>query len=217
MTRSIIDLPPPLLRMTAVTWDIDWAGQSAGGDAGGGDQVVVNQFPRFTARLSLQFDRDGIGLWRAYRARLQGRQNVARLRMLDPVTMASVGPAVNADWGGWKSGMYIEPRPQVACVGAVAAGAAQVVVNETTAHAPIQIGAHLSYADWPFLVTGRSGTGAAVTLDVLMLRTAIPNGGQIDLIPRGLFLVTDPAEGAAGYGRRLRAAPEISFSEWITR
>jgi hypothetical protein len=215
--RQIIDMPRPLLRMTQVTWDIDWGGQGGNANLRGGDQVVVSRFPRFTASLQLTFERDGIGQWRAFRSRLRGQENAARIRMIDPPTMQSVGSGVDVDWAAFLSGGYVEPRPQVSSLAAVAAGATSIQIDETTARAPIPPGAHLSYGDWPFQVLDRSGSGAAVTLEVTMLRTAIPLNGQIDLIPRGLFIMADPSQGAASYGRRLRTAPEVNFMEWITR
>lgn len=217
MNREIIDFPLPMLRLTSVLWDIDWGSQSVGQDTGGGDQAVLNRFPRFKASLGLRFERDGIGYWRALRSQLRGKQNAFRIRMADPVTMDSVGAVIDGDWLAWKNGLYIEPRPTVRCVAAVLAGATTILVDETAALAPVQVGAHLSYADWPFLVEGRSGSGAAVTLQVALLRSAIPTNGAIDLIPRGLFLADDPMQGAPGYGRTLRSAPEMALTEWITR
>lgn len=217
MTRSIIDMPLPLLRLTAVSWDIDWGGQGGGADLSGGDQVVISRFPRFVAEIGLRYERAAVGHWRALRAQLQGRSNALRIRMVDPATMDSVGFAIDGDLNAYLSGHYIEPRPQVPCVGGALAGATSITIDERLAIAPVQVGAHLSYGDWPFLVTDRSGSGAAVTLQVEMLRVAIPANGQIDLIPRGIFLANDPMQGAAAYGRQQRIAPQMQFSEWITR
>lgn len=206
-----------MMRQTAVMWDVDWGGQGAGADLGGGDQAVQMGFPRFVAELALRFDRASIGQWRAIRAQLRGRQNALRLRLIDPATMDNVRFAIHGDIAAWRSGHYTEPRPQVSCVSAVSAGAETLLVDETMALSPIQVGAHLSYADWPFMVVDRSGSGAATVLTVDLLRTAIPAGGQIDLIPRGLFLMDDPSQGAAAYGRQQRITPQLALSEWITR
>lgn len=215
--RSIIDMPLPLQRLTAVQWDIDWGGQSAGADAGGGDQLVISAFPRFVAELGLRFERDALGHWRALRARLQGRQNALRVRMIDPVTMAGLHPAIHTDLTAWLSGMYDEPRPQVPCRIAALAGAVTLAIDETFAAAPVPVGAHLSYQDWPFLVLGRSGAGASTVLEVSMLRRAIPVNGQIDLIPRGVFTMSDPTQAAVGYGRQQRMTASLTLTEWITR
>lgn len=215
--RAIIDMPLPLQRLTAVQWDIDWGGQSAGADTGGGDQLVISAFPRFVAELGLRFEREALGHWRALRARLQGRQNALRVRMIDPVTMAGQHPSIHTDLTAWLQGMYDEPRPQVPCVVAASAGSTSLAIDETFAAAPVQVGSHLSYQDWPFLVLGRSGVGASTVLEVAMQRRAIPPGGLIDLIPRGVFLMSDPTQGAVGYGRQQRMVSSLTLAEWITR
>lgn len=203
--------------MTAVQWDIDWGGQSAGTDTGGGDQLVVSSFPRFTAELGLRFEREAMGHWRALRARLQGRQNALRVRMIDPVTMVDLHASIHTDLTAWLAGIYTEPRPQVPSVFNATAGATTLTIDETSAAAPVQVGAHLSYQDWPFIVLGRSGQGASTVLEVAMLRRAIPAGGLIDLIPRGVFLMSDPTQSAVGYARQQRMASSLTLTEWITR
>lgn len=215
--RSIIDMPLPLQRLTSVQWDIDWGGQSAGADMGGGDQLVMSAFPRFVAELGLRFERDALGHWRALRAQLQGRQNALRVRMIDPVTMAYLQPGIHTDLSAWLDGMYDEPRPQVPCRIAASAGAVTLAIDETFIAAPVQVGAHLSYQDWPFLVLGRSGEGSTTVLQVTMLRRAIPVNGQIDLIPRGVFTMADPSQGVVGYARQQRMSTSLTLTEWITR
>jgi len=217
MIRNIIDVPLPMMRVTQLLWDIDWGTQSTGQDTGGGDQIVFNRFPRFVGQMALRFDRDGIGQWRALRARVQGRRHALRIRMVDPATMQAVGVPLDGGWQAWLSGVYEEPRPTIRCRTAVAAGATQIEVDETAAAAPVAVGSHLSFKDWPFLVTGRSGSGATTVLQVELLRTAIALDDQIDLIPRGLFVPVDPALGGASYDYRLRSAPEWQLSEWLTR
>lgn len=217
MIREIIDVPLPLMRLTQVLWDIDWGAQSVGLDTGAGDQILFNRFPRFVGTLGLRFERDGIGHWRALRARVQGRRNALRLRLVDPPTMQAVGVAVDGGWDAWLAGLYSEPRPTIRCRIGVSAGATEIAVDETTAAAPVAVGAHLSFDDWPFLVTGRSGSGASAVLQVSLLRAAVPTDAQIDLIPRGLFVPVDASAGGAAIDRRLRSAVEWQVSEWITR
>lgn len=215
--RQIIDVPRVFMQVSKVDWDIDWGGQSAGGDLGGGDQVVVNAFPRFVGAPSFRFSRAALGHWRALRGTVQGRVNSWRLRLIDPVSYEVASPSLNADWAAFLAGTYVEPRPRVAAVGATLAGATAIVVDETAVADPVRVGAYLSYLDWPFLVTGRSGSGAAVTLQVQMLRVAIPDGALIDLYARGVFLSSDAMAGNPAYGRNMRTSFDMAFSEWITR
>lgn len=216
--RTIINVPRPLMQVTQVDWDIDWGGQSAGGDMGGGDQHVVNAFPRFVGRPAFRFQGEALARWRALRSQVRGRVNAMRLRMIDPLSYEVLGATSETDFARWLAGTYTEPRPRVLAVGAVSAGAAQIVVDETgLTDGPVRVGAYMSYNDWPFIVQGRSGSGASVTLDVDMLRTAIPDGGLIDVYARGIFLFDDPMAGAAAYGRVPRSTFDLSVSEWITR
>lgn len=215
--RSIIDVPRVFMQVARVDWDIDWRGQSAGSDLGGGDQLVVNAFPRFVGAPAFSLSRPMLGHWRALRARAQGRVNAWRLRLIDPVSYDLASGSAEADWQAYLFGQYVEPRPRVPVVSAVSAGASSIVVDETALIEPVRVGAYLSYADWPFVVTGRSGSGAAVTLSVQMLRTAIPAGALVDLCARGVFLSDDGVAGNPVYGRDMRTAFEMSFTEWITR
>ncbi|MGL4309804.1 MAG: hypothetical protein ACRCSU_04900 [Paracoccaceae bacterium] len=216
--RQIIDLPRVfMLRAGEINWDIDFGGQSAGADAGGGDQVVVNQFPRFVGQPTLILPQAMIGHFRAIRARARGRQNAWRVPMVDPVSHQSGGDDWRRQFAAWVSGTYAEPRPTVTAVVAASAGATTLQINETALRHPVRVGSFLSYADWPFIVTGRSGNDAAVTLQVEMLRTAIPAGGLIDVNARGLFIQTDQMAGNPSFALNRPAEAQMSFSEWITR
>lgn len=218
MNRQIIDMPEVLMRATSYTWDIDWRGQSAGGDTGGGAQIVINRFPRWIGQPTFVLRRAAIPAWRALRARVRGRQNAWRVPMPDPVTMPWRRDAEWAsDWAAWQAGRLVEDRPQIPAAATAAAGSATLTVDETAAPAPVAIGAVLSYGDWPFIVTGRSGAGAAAVLEVEMLRTAIPAGGLIDLVARGVFLAAEDGIGNPAYDHRPTARAEMSFIEWITR
>ena len=215
--RDVNDLPSIFLRLSRVDWDIDPGGRSAGQDAGGGDQVVLTGFPRFIAQPELVLPEAMIGHFRAIRAKLRGRQNALRVAMIDPVGIGLERGAFESDWRAYRAGQWVEPRPQIPAVSAVLAGASSIVVDERGARAPVRVGAYLSYEDWPFLVVGRSGSGAAVTLEVEMLRRAIPAGAQIDLLARGIFLSGDLAGSNPAYGLDRVAAPRLALREWITR
>jgi hypothetical protein len=218
MIREIIDVPEFLIRATSFNWDIDWRGQSAGADTGGGEQIVVNRFPRWTGSPTIALRRAAIPLWRTLRARARGRQNAWRIPMIDPLTTPWRRDSDWAsDWQAWNAGQLVEDRPQIPITAAALAGDATLAVDETVAPAPVAVGAVISYADWPMLVTGRSGAGALTLLEVEMLRVAIPLGAMIDLIPRGIFLAAGDAMGNPAYDRSPIARIELSFNEWITR
>lgn len=217
MIRDIVDVPRLFWRAAAIDWRIDWRGQSAGGDLAGGEQIVYNAAPRIVGSPTLVLPRRMIGSWRALMARRQGRVNAIRARLVDPALPRIGGGTAGDDWEAWLAGQYVEPRPQIPAVAAAAAGDSTLVVDERLAPFPVQVGAFLSYGDWPFLVTSRSGSGATVTLEVALLRTAIAEGASIDLLARGLFVGTADEDGSPAYGADRIARPQLDLVEWVTR
>lgn len=216
--REVIDLPLVLTRATNISWQIDWRGVAGGGDLAGGDQYVVDGFPRWVAQTPVILPPPMVGAWRSIMARLRGGQNVLRVRMVDPLMVGvSTGRGWESNWDAHMRGQYVEARPLVPCAAGAAAGSAQITVDETALGAPIAVGAILSHGDWPFQVVGRSGSGAAVVLDVARLARAIPAGAQIDVLARGLFRVLDPRSADPSYGLTRVAQPTLNLQEWITR
>lgn len=219
MTPEIIDVPRVFMRAMEVNWRPDWRGQSAGESTSSFEQIHYNQFPRFVGSPTLSIPREMRGDWRALILKGQGRVNRYRVRMVDPVsyTLAKGENSWRDDWRAYQSGLYVEPRPMVKCVSGVAAGDTRIVVDERGAREPVRIGSYMSFADWPFAVTGRSGAGAAVTLDVVLMRTAIPPGSGIDLFARGVFTATADDMGFSAYQPGRGHQVQMGLQEWITR
>lgn len=217
MNRTIIDVPLLLARVAACDWAPDWREQTSLGDVGGGEQLVQTGIPRVTGTVQLILPEPMVPFWRALAGKVRGRVNAFRWRMLDPASgFESDGGDWESNWDALRTGTYTEPRPQAQKVGASVAGASTIVVDETGLPRPICVGQWMSYADWPFLVTGRSGSGATVTLTVELLRVAIPNNGMIDAIARGVFGMTEPGQGWPAYGLERVALPQMTLIEWIT-
>lgn len=214
--NSIIDIPLLFWRLTEVNWRIDWRGQGEVSGLNGSDQIILNAFPRFVGSAPLVLPPQMMLAWRALMTKGAGRANVYRVRMLDPVAQAVPYQGWASNWADYQSGYYVEYRPQVTCTGA-AAGAETITVDERGLSEPIKIGSYLSYDDWPFAVTGRSGSGAAAVLEVAQLRRAIPAGASIDCIARGLFRATSDETGQMSYGIDRVATPTLDLVEWITR
>lgn len=218
MIRDIIDIPLPFLRALTVDWRPDWRGQPPATGTDGSDQVVYNAFPRWVGAPQLVLPPEMIGDWRALVLRGQGRVNAYRVRMIDPVVSPVwSGAGWRAIWSAYQSGLYVEPRPQMPCAAPAAAGATSIVVDESALARPVTVGSFLSYQDWPFAVIGRSGSGTVTTLQVELLRVAIPAGAQIDVIARGIFLASGDAMGLPAYGLDRVARPQLDLVEWITR
>ena len=218
MSRSIIDVPRFLLHASTIDWDIDWRGQSAGSDTAGGEQIVYNAFPRWIGSPTIMLHRSMLGIWRAIRVQAQGRVNCYRMPMVDPVSVRLSGRTWQSDLRAYQQGLYQAPSPTVTCVAAAAAGASTITINETAAREPVRVGAYLSYNDWPFIVTGRSGSGASVTLSVSMLRTAITAGAAISTAATGLFLGASDAMGNPSYDPRdAWTSVDLNLIEWLNR
>lgn len=81
-----ITIPLDLMLASNVNWDIDWRGQSSGETNSGSRQIVYNAFPRWIGKPKMSLEGDQIGKWRAIRARAQGRHNVYRVPMVDPLS-----------------------------------------------------------------------------------------------------------------------------------
>lgn len=215
MNREIIDVPLPFATMLNIGWTVDWGGQSAGTGTDGSEQIVLNRFPRWIGSGDMVILPEMLGHWRAIIASGQGRVNAYRLRMIDPGLWER--PIRGRNFRAWRDGVYVEPRPQVPAVAAASAGSTTITVDERLAEQPIPVGAILSFEDWPFLVRARSGSGAETVLTVTMQRRAIPEGGQIDLIARGVFAASSEAMGWPLYGSGYVAQPKLEVQEWITR
>lgn len=213
---EIIDVPLLFSRVAEVNWRIDWRGQGAVQGLNGSDQIINNAFPRWVGSMPLILPPQMIPAWRAIVGRGAGRANVYRVRLLDPIGFESASQGWRADWEDYRLGLYVERRPQVTCTGA-AAGATTITVDERSIAEPVRVGSIMSHDDWPFLVLGRSGAGAATVLSVTALRRAIPAGAFIDCIARGLFRATDDASGWPSYGINRVASPTLDLAEWITR
>lgn len=104
----------------------------------------------------------------------------------------------------------------VPCPAGAAAGAVEIVVNETDAPSSIKVGQILSHADWPFVVTWRMDEGGGlVRLGIEMpLRRAIPAGDPVSLVAYGLFELSGSSP-RIGYDWQLAVKDELSLQEWL--
>ncbi len=211
----IIDIPEQMMRLTMIDWDIDWRSMSSGSDVAGGEQIGFGRFPRFTGKLDMLLMNREITYWRGLRAKLRGRANLARVIMFDPISREDFVPVNNFN----PDTLVTMPvtRPMLKLLTAVLPGDTTLLVDERLTRQPVAIGAFLSYNDWPMIVTGRTGSGASVTLTVEMLRVAIPANADIDLKARGIFRFDSDMTGATSYGTANMSSPSVQLTEWVTR
>ncbi|REF69652.1 hypothetical protein [Paracoccus versutus] len=217
MNRDIIDVPRLFMEGRQFNWRIDWRGQPPSEGTNGSEQVVYNRLPRFVGKPTITLPSPMIGAWRAMVVRARGRVGAYRMRMIDPVSAPETQGDWFQNWQAYQAGLYQEPRPRVACPSGAAAGATSIVVDETLAAEPIRVGAWLSYNDWPFAVVGRTGSGAETTLQVDMLRKAIPPAGMIDLFARGIFLAKSDEMGFPEYRFGEGGTATFDLVEWVNR
>lgn len=213
---SIITISRPMMLAIDCNWDIDWRGQSAGGNNAGGAQIVYNRFPRWIGSPTLRLGDDQVNQWRAVRAAAQGRANVFRVPMIDhgDVEYFEGIPFDNGET--FSTGQGMAYAPFVSTVAAAAAGASDILVSE--GDETVRVGQFISHDDWPALVTWRTEEGANVRLGIQMpLRRAIPAAAEIQLRAHGLFRATDDTMGNPAIGLVRFSEPQLSFEEWLNR
>lgn len=222
--RSIINVPRELVKVSGSDWQIDWRNQSAGEDTGGGDQTVLNGFPRWIGSPKLVMGQREVMAWSALRDAARGRIAAYRFPMLtmlkgrfdaveNPRTPLSQ-PLVARPLSDRRA---IEPRPVVITSQPAAPGDEFILVNETAFTGVIPVGWIISHNDWPMRVLWREAAGAETRLGVSFVRRTIPAGSVVDLLATGLFLAADPMMGNPEMDGFAMAQPQLQLQEWITR
>ena len=205
---------------SGISWDIDWRAQSAGVTTSGRRNIAIGELPRWVGSIQFVNVREKVAAWNAMRMSGRGPAAVYRVHMGDKVTdgyskgapVSFSGNVFFADGAGFLANAVVP------LVGDVAAGASEIVVDETGISTPIQVGQVMSCRDWPFCVIARRGSGSSVTLTVEMpIRKAMLDGDLLRLRGAGLFELVDPAQGAQSYGATLVARPELRLQEWLYR
>lgn len=220
MAGQIVTVPRDLMRATLLDWDIDWGGQTAGVTSGNMTQTTLNAFPRWIGFLSLRARREVLLSWRALRDAAQGKVNLYRLPLIDPVAYAPpVAGVPFSNGAGFAEGALFLADPFCTLALAASAGATTLVFNTaSTSVAPV-VGQVMSIDDWPFrIVSITSIDGDLMTVQIAMpLRAAADAGSMAMMQATGLFEVVDPAPGAMGYGATHIATPSLTFIEALQR
>ena len=222
---NIITMPWSLVVAQEFNWDIDWRGQGAQETNAGSRQIVYNQFPRWYGKPKLTLEGENIRLWRAIRAEAQGRFNVYRIPMIDPMTFdfnsiplseQNIG-VENAEGVLFSTGYGYEYQPFILALANASVGATTLDVDTSGFSAFVPKAGHIySHNDFPFIVT--SVTELATNqyrLTVRMaVRSAITAGDVIRLIPYGLFVAEDDLTGRVTFDGARYAQPEFAFVEY---
>lgn len=222
----IITIPRSLMTTTEFNWDIDWRGQDSGQQTNAGSrQIVYNAFPRWVGSPRLAIDKEQIPLWRAIRARAQGRHSAYRVPIIDPLSFDYSSIAKDIEDRGipnnigvrFSTGKGMQFQPFITFAQAALAGADEIHVDVGALSMSPKIGDIYSMDDRPFVVTEVDPEGVGLfRLSIEMpLRIAAGAGDPIDLIPYGLFFTETDGTGSITYGGNWFAEAEFSFVEWM--
>lgn len=224
MTRPIVTIPPDLIRFSAVSWDIDWRGQSVPGQDGA-TQIVYNRFPRWIGAAEMVLPAPQLARWRGVRAAAQGRRAVFRVPLVDPISYDREArvpadlrerglPFSNGERLSTGYGLAYEETIPAAAVAAKGAELVRVTVGAYPA--PV-VGQIMSCADLPFVVTSvRALPGGDHELGVQMpLRAVIAEGDRIALRGWGLFELAGDTTAGVEYGLSRLGRPKLDLVEWL--
>lgn len=233
MQRNIVELPCGLFGPLMSDWILNVRGRAASDGVDGSGQVIYGNQPRWEATLDLSgFGRDRVLTWRAIRAKLRGRVNVLRVCMCDrwrpkyselgytAETIAAIrGHGVPHSDGTYHSdGTGYATTPTVRPYFDAEPGDETIRVNATSINDALQPGQWFSHNDWPYQVTGMSGTMSSRTYTFEPpLRRAIPAGAELYIEASGLFALVDDMQGRMPliYGKH--GETQIQLVEWVNR
>lgn len=221
MARPVITLSRQLMRQIQFDWRIEWRGVASGTAFNGNSAYVVNALPRWIGTPQFVTARSALAHWRATIAQMQGRHGTMLIDMCEPAAFGMQAGAYKANGLPFANGTYLttgkgmEFERTVRAHRPAARGATSILVTDDVPG----VGQIMSHDDWPFMVTFVTVLeGGVYEIGVQMpLRRAIAQGDTIRMQGRGLFEVTDEAQGWASYGLDRVATPSISLQEVLNR
>lgn len=229
MQREVLNVPRDLMRSIEVNWTPDWRGQSLPEANSGVSTVVYNRFPRWVGSPRLVLSGSRLLAWRAIRAKAQGRKNLYRVPMVDPVGfnhgLAAERAGVGSEGLPFSTGAYFSTGhgfsydPAAVAVGGFARGADEIRLDTAAAGFFPVVGQIMSHDDRPFIVTEILETSEAeCTVGIQMpLRASIPDGAPVLMQGRGIFEAAEEGMGNPSYGVDLVSRVRLSFQEYLNR
>lgn len=218
MTPRIVTVPRALVVATRTDWDIDWREVSAGTSLDGADYAVISAMPRWIGAPELILNPAQARQWRAIRWAGRGRTGVFRIPMVDRAG-AHLGSFAQVPFDGpvtFDDGTGFDGGPKVPCPDGAAAGATEIVVDESQLEVPIPVGQIMSRDDWPMGVIWREAEGPLTRLGIEMpLRKAIPEGAMIAVAGTGLFRLGDPRAGNVDTAIDRWTRIRLDLQEWL--
>lgn len=231
MIRTIIDIPPSLMKLDASDLEINVRGRSGGTSSTGVDHVIYGSQPRWEGKVSLLLPtKNDVLSWRALYSKIKGRVNLFRFRIVDPHgpqiqgAIDLIGPSTNSgavphsDNAYFSDGSGYAYEPSLAIDNSLAVGATQLTVDASAIGDALQVGHYFSIDDWTYRVVGMYGTESAREYHFEPpLRRAAYSGSSIKIWAEIIagFETDLPANPALVAGDIVRT--EFKILEWINR
>lgn len=231
MIRTIIDIPPSLMKLDASDLEINVRGRSGGTSSTGVEHVIYGSQPRWEGKVSLLLPtKNDVLAWRALYSKIKGRVNLFRFRIVDPhgpqiqgatslISPETNNPSVpHSDNSTFSDGSGYAYEPTLALESALSVGATSLTVDASPIGDALQVGHYFSIDGWPYRVFGMYGTESAREYHFEPpLRRAAVSGSTMKIW----------AEIIAGFETDLAANPalvtgdivrtEFKILEWINR
>jgi hypothetical protein len=174
MIRTIIDIPPSLMKLDASDLEINVRGRSGGTSSTGVDHVIYGSQPRWEGKVSLILPRkQDVLSWRALYSKIKGRVNLFRFRIVDPhgpqiqganglISQSSNNPAVpHSDNSTFSDGTGYAYEPTLSLASTLTVGSTSLTVDASPIGDALQVGHYFSIDSWPYRVVGMYGTESA--------------------------------------------------------
>ncbi|MBN8187612.1 hypothetical protein JF540_13015 [Salipiger thiooxidans] len=226
MSREVITVPYSLMLLTETNWWIDFRGK---GSARNDDttQVVSNAAPIWRGEMALVLHGKWAGEWRARHWAAEGRKNVYRLFMVDPLVfdrmafLTDVSEALGVPFSTgarFATGMGFEAGPYVQAAEAASPGDTSITVTVPDPALVPVVGQIISARDWPMGVLWVEDLGGdQYRLGVKLQRATIAAGEAISLVATGLFEVAADDASSMSYGLSRVAQPGFTVREALKR
>ena len=227
MQRSIIYLPPLLLRRRVFDFELDVRGRAAGETVTGAGQVVYGVKPRWQGVMTLILaGQTQLLVWRAILSAIRGRINVLDFPLYDPLraTLTDAGYPSSAetvphsDDATFDDGAEYRQTLSLPAVGA-AAGATSLLVNGDYVGNALQPGHYFSIDRWLYRVKTISGSGSATTIEFEPpLRATVSIGDELRLDAVAQWVLPADLQGSPRLGVPANHAEiDLQLIEYVNR
>jgi|11BtaG_2_1085332.scaffolds.fasta_scaffold34550_1 hypothetical protein len=230
MIRTIIDIPPSLMKLDASDLEINVRGRSGGTSSTGVDHVIYGSQPRWEGKVSLLLPyKNDVLAWRALYSKIKGRVNLFKFRIVDPhgpeipsangvITASGNNSVPHSDNSTFSDGAGYAYEPRLSLKSDLSVGDTSLTIDASTIGDALQVGHYFSIDDWPYRIVAIYGTEsareyhfepplrrAAASGDILKVWAEIIAGFETDLAANPALVTGDIVR------------TEFKILEWINR